>query len=299
VVVTITGSGPQDRDECVVGVRPFRQLADELGRHGIATLRYDDRGVARSTGDFKAATPVDFADDAQAAVAFLRSRTDVDTKHIGVLGHSEGGIIGPMVAARDPGVAFVVMWAGTGVPLEQVIVRQTGEISKAEGTPPAQVAHELSLLQTLLRLRHAHKDRDKLRTAVAAETKKMITRKELDEIGDFDIWVDAQIKVVWNPWFNWYLDYDPKTSLSKITVPVLAVNGALDKQVDPTINLAAIKSALANNKDVTIVELPGLNHVFQRAKTGGVSEYVKNPPVIDSSVLDTTTTWIRKHVGSR
>jgi hypothetical protein len=297
VVVTITGSGPQDRDECVVGIRPFAQLADHLARHGIATLRYDDRGIAKSTGDFATATAADFADDAQAAVTFLKARTDIDPNKIGVLGHSEGGIIAPMVAARDKDVTFVVMWAGTGVPLDQVITRQTAEILKAGGTPADKVAHQTAIEQALWKARHTNKDRDKFKAAFTATVKRMLTKAELAEIGDVDAWAESQVAQIWNPWFTWYLDYDPKVTLRKVTQPVLALNGTLDKQVDPTINLPAIKSALAKNKDVSIVEIPGQNHVFQKTKTGAPSEYLTNPPVMDNDVLDITTTWIRKHTG--
>ncbi|HEV7557430.1 MAG TPA: alpha/beta hydrolase, partial [Kofleriaceae bacterium] len=297
VVVTITGSGPQDRDECVVGIRPFAQLADHLARHGIATLRYDDRGTARSTGDFATATAADFADDAQAAVTFLATRTDIDPKKIGLLGHSEGGLIAPIVAARDKDVAFVVMWAGPGVPLDQVIIRQTGEGLKAEGTPKDKVDHALKVQQALWQLRHANKDRDKFKAAFIAASKRLLDKTELAEIKDIDAWAESEISQIWNPWFTWYLDYDPKVTLRKLTQPVLAINGGLDKQVDPTINLPAIKAALAKNKDVSIVEIPGQNHVFQPTKTGAVSEYTKNPTVMDNAVLDTTTAWIRKHTG--
>jgi len=217
VVVTITGSGPQDRDECLVGIRPFGQLADQLARHGVATLRYDDRGTAKSTGDFKAATAADFADDAQAAVTFLTSRTDIDPKKIGVLGHSEGGLIAPMVAARDKDVAFVVMWAGPGVPLDQVIIRQVGEGLKAEGAPKDKVDHEVQVQQALWRLRHAYKDRDKFKAAFIAAAKRLLTKSELAEIKEIDTWAESEVSQIWNPWFTWYLDYDPKVTIRRST----------------------------------------------------------------------------------
>lgn len=297
VVVLVTGSGPQDRDECVLGIRPFHQLADHLARHGVATLRYDDRGTARSTGDFAAATAADFADDAEAAVRFLATRTDVDPKKVGVLGHSEGGAIAPMIAARDKAVAFIVLWAGPGLPFDQIIIRQAGELARAEGEPADKIAHAVAIQQVLWKLMHGYTDRGKFKAAFGAAVKARLDKKSLSELGTFDIWLESQVAAVWTPWFRWYLGYDPQATLRKVTCPVLAINGALDKQVDAKQNLPAIKAALAHNKDVSIIELPGVNHVFQATKTGAFSEYAKNPPVMDASVLDATTIWIRTHTG--
>src|SRR5262249_26381949 len=132
-VVLVTGSGPQDRDECVFGVRPFRELAAHLARHGIASLRYDDRGTAKATGTFRGATTDDFADEARAAIRFLATRSDIDSRRIGVLGHSEGGIVAPLVASRDPDVAFIVLWAAPGLPMSVVDIEQTEQMMRADG----------------------------------------------------------------------------------------------------------------------------------------------------------------------
>jgi uncharacterized protein len=299
VVVLVTGSGPQDRDECVLGVRPFRQLADHLARHGIATLRYDDRGTAKSTGDFATATAADFADDADAAVAWLAARTDVDVHHVGVLGHSEGGLIAPMVAVRDKRVAFIVLWAGPGVPLDQVIVQQVGDIGRAEGAKPDEVAREVALEKAAFRAMHRARTEDELRAALKKRVVASLSKAELAKIGDLDAVLAAKTKQLWTPWFRWYLRYDPARTLARVKVPVLAVNGGMDKQVDARTNLAAIRRALArgHDRDVKLVTLPGLNHLFQQTRTGAVSEYARNPPALDPSVLDITTTWIRAHAG--
>jgi alpha-beta hydrolase superfamily lysophospholipase len=159
--VLVTGSGPQDRDECVFGVRPFRQLADHLARQGIASLRYDDRGTASSTGDFAAATAADFADDAAAAVEFLTARSEIDPHRIGVLGHSEGGVIAPMVATRLRAVAFIVLWAGPGLSLLDIVVQQTEDIMRVEREPAAKIAREVTLeRQALIALRAAASAQD-------------------------------------------------------------------------------------------------------------------------------------------
>jgi dienelactone hydrolase len=282
-VVLVTGSGPQDRDECVYGVRPFRQLADHLARHGIAALRYDDRGTASSTGDFKAATAVDFADDAEAAVRFLRARPEIDPKRVGVLGHSEGGLIAPMLAARTRDVAFIVLWAGPGLAMPEVDLQQTADMLRAEGATAAAIDTAVDHERRVIAALRAAKTEAELRTALHA-------------IVADDGWVDGKVKENWSPWLRWYLDYDPAATLAKVRCPVLALNGGLDTQVAARTNLAAIKRALAGNPDVDIVELPGLNHLFQPTKTGALSEYQTNPPVLDPAVLEATTRWIARHV---
>lgn len=284
-VVLVTGSGPQDRDECVFGVRPFRALADHLARHGIATLRYDDRGTAGSTGDFAAATAVDFADDAQAAVRFLRERPEIDPPRIGVLGHSEGGLIAPMVALRTRDVAFIVLWAGPGLAMPEVDLQQTADMMRAEGAPRTAISDEVDHERRVLAALRVARTEAELRTALRA-------------IVADDAWITAKVKQNWTPWLRWYLDYDPAATLAKVRCPVLAVNGAMDTQVAARPNLAAIRRALeaGHNTDFAVVELPGLNHLFQPARTGAVSEYATNPPVLGAAVLDTTTQWIVRHV---
>ncbi|HUJ60631.1 MAG TPA: alpha/beta hydrolase [Kofleriaceae bacterium] len=282
-VVMVTGSGPQDRDECVYGVRPFRQLADYLARHGIASLRYDDRGTARSTGDFAAATPPDFADDARAALALLRTRAEIDPARIGILGHSEGGIIAPMVAAQTRDVAFIVLWAGPALPMPEVDVQQTGDMMRAEGAPEAAVASEVSRERRVM-------------AALATAHSEAELRAALRAISDDPAWIDARVADTWSPWLRWYLDYDPAATLAKLRCPVLALDGSLDMQVAAAPNLAAIRKALAHHADVEVDELPGLNHLFQRARTGAVSEYAQHP-AIDDAVLEVTTRWIAKHAG--
>ena len=292
VVVTVTGSGPQDRDECLLGIRPFRQLAETLAKRGIATLRYDDRGTAKSTGDFKTATAADFADDAQAAVAWLRAQSQ--TARIGILGHSEGGLIAPMVAARDPQVDFIVMWAGPGVPLDEVIMKQSHDIGLAEGTAASAVARADRISALTWKAFRAAKDQAAFKAALTASLT-ALPPADRAEVTDIPAFVDASLQQLWTPWFRWYNHYDPAKTLAKVTVPVLAINGGMDRQVDAKTNLAVIKRALAKNKDVTILELPGLNHIFQHTSTGAVSEYAKNPPLLDAAVLDATADWIALH----
>ena len=266
-VVLITGSGPQDRDETLLGHKPFLILADYLTRHGIVVLRADDRGTAKSTGDFKTATTADFATDTEAGIAYLKTRAEVNPRKIGLIGHSEGGVIAPMIAARNKDVAFIVMMAGTGVPGDQVIVAQGEAIEVASGKSSEEAA------------KNATKEKEIL-TLVETEKDKAVLEKELKEklAGQIpEAQIGLQIEQVTSPWFRYFLTYDPATALRKVTCPVLAINGSLDKQVLPAQNLPAIRKALeeGGNKHFEVDELPGLNHLFQTAKTGAPSEYAE------------------------
>jgi len=283
-VVLITGSGPQDRDESLLGHKPFLVLSDYLTRHGIAVLRADDRGTAKSTGIFATATTADFATDTEAGIAYLKTRAEVDPHKIGLIGHSEGGVIAPMVAARSKDVAFIVMMAGTGVPGDQILVAQGEAIQLANGKSPAEAAKD------------AAKEKEML-TLVETEKDSAVLEKELKEkmAGDVpDAQIGAQIKQITSPWFRYFLTYDPATALRKLTCPVLAINGELDKQVLPKQNLPPIRKALedSGNKHYEVDELPSLNHLFQTAKTGAPSEYAEIEETMSPVALEKMSTWI-------
>ena len=285
-VVLITGSGPQDRDESLLGHKPFLVLSDYLTRHGIAVLRADDRGTAKSTGDFATATTADFATDTEAGVAYLKTRPEIDPHKIGLIGHSEGGVIAPMVAARNKDVAFIVMMAGTGVPGDQILPAQGEAIAVALGKSPEEAA------------KNAAKEKEML-TLVETEKDEAVLEKELREKMAGDVpepQIGAQIKQVTSPWFRYFLTYDPATALRKVTCPVLAINGSLDKQVLPSQNLPAIRKALqeGGNKNYEVDELPGLNHLFQTAQTGSPAEYSQIGETISPVALDKMTSWILK-----
>jgi len=285
-VVLITGSGPQDRDESLMGHKPFLILSDYLTRHGIAVLRADDRGTGKSTGDFEGATTADFATDTEAGIAYLKTRPEVDLRKIGLIGHSEGGVIAPMIAARNHDVAFIVMMAGTGVPGDQVLVAQSEAIEVASGNDPAAAA------------RNAAKEKDML-TLVETEKDPDILAKKLREkmAGDVpDALIGLQMKQLTSAWFRYFLTYDPATALRKVTCPVLVLNGSLDKQVLPSQNLPAIRKALeeAGNQHAEIDELPGLNHLFQTAKTGAPAEYAQIEETMSPVALEKISAWIQK-----
>jgi pimeloyl-ACP methyl ester carboxylesterase len=306
-VVLISGSGPENRDEEVFGHKPFLVLADYLARQGIAVLRYDDRGVGKSGGDGKTATTADLATDALAAFEYLKNRKDIDPKHIGLIGHSEGGVIAPIVANQVPDVAFVVLMAGTGVPGDSVLMLQSQLVAKAEGAADSTLAKSAVAQRALLDL--AKTDLDS--AALAAKLRPLLKQSmaqlspaDSQKVSSADTSsqaVEAQVQQVLTPWFHYFLNYDPRPALMKLKQPVLAIVGGKDVQVAPKENLAAIEAALkaGGNKDFTVRELPGLNHLFQTANTGGVSEYKKIEETISPSALKVMGDWIIAHTSAR
>lgn len=284
-VVLIAGSGPNTRDEDVFGHKVFLVLADALNRAGIAVLRYDKRGVGASTGHYAQATTADFANDAEAAARWLSARKDVKT--IGLIGHSEGGIIAPIVANRDPKVAFVVLLAGSGVRGDRLLLSQQESIGRASGLSEnvlSQAAAANRLIYDAIIADPAHAD--------AAARAVVEAQKTPDHPQDPKT-VDAIIKQITTPWMVHFLSYDPQPELKKLKTPVLALIGEKDLQVPADENLPALRDALKDNKDATVSELPGLNHMFQTATTGAPSEYAETEETIAPSALKLITDWIR------
>ncbi len=285
-VLLITGSGPQDRDESLMGHKPFLVLSDYLTRHGIAVLRADDRGIGKSTGDFATATTADFATDAEAGVALLKTRPEVDPHRIGLIGHSEGGIIAPMVAARNKDVAFIVLLAGTGTPGIDIITGQTRLIAEVSGASKDDAEKAASEERAMLQAVVSEKD-------PAALDKKL--REQL--AGQMpEAQVNIAIKQVTSPWFKYFLAYDPAPALRQVKCPVLALDGSKDLQVPPEQNLAAIRAALkaGGNTNFEVKELPNLNHLFQTAKTGSPAEYASIEETFAPVALSTIGDWILK-----
>ena len=294
--IMITGSGQQDRDETLMGHKPFWVIADYLSRHGIAVLRVDDRGVGKSTGDAGKATSADFATDSNAAFAYLRTRKDIQPKAIGFIGHSEGGMIGPIAMANNKGAAFLVMMAGPGTALDQLLLSQRRLIGTTQGLSEADLNRAEPIMARLFKAMASGATYD---DGLAA-AKAVLTPEAMAAIGA-PAGTNPQIILaqVGNPWFRYFLQYDPAPNLRAIKVPVLALNGSLDRQVPPKENLAAIKAATKDNKDVTIVEIPGLNHLFQTAKTGGVGEYAQIEETIAPVALEQMASWINARFGKK
>jgi pimeloyl-ACP methyl ester carboxylesterase len=304
VVLMITGSGPQNRDEELLGHKPFWIIADYLTRRGVAVLRVDDRGVGKSTGKFDNATSADFATDVLAGIAYLKTRKEIDPKQIGLIGHSEGGLIAPMVAAKSPDVAFIVMMAGPGVTGEEILYEQAALIQKASGAPESAVAWNRKLQHQLFAIVKSEPDsaaaEKQLDTAMDAAAKQMTAAEKKQLGGDVGAALQAQVKSVNSPWFRYFLTYDPRPALRKVRCPVLAINGERDLQVPPKQNLPEIEAALkaGGNTDYTIKELPQLNHLFQTATSGSPAEYSKIEETVSPLALETMADWIVKHTSA-
>lgn len=283
-VLLLSGSGPHDRDESLMGHKPFLVLADYLTRKGIVVLRADKRGVGKSGGNYSQAVMADFASDAEAGVAYLKTRLEVDRHKIGLVGHSEGGVEAPMAAAHNPDAAFVVMMAGMGVPGDQLLPEQMTLIEQAAGKRPEEIQKDLAIQRELLAI--AEKDKDE------ATLEKDAREKLAGKVPDAQI--EMQVKAVSSPWFRGLLTYDPAPTLSHLTCPVLAINGEKDVQVSPEQNLPPIRKALeaGGNKNFEVDELPGLNHLFQPAKTGGIGEYAEIEETMSPVAMEKVANWI-------
>lgn len=301
IVVLISGSGPQDRNEESPGLnhRPFLVLSDYLTRQGVAVLRYDDRGMGKSTGTFATANTADFADDAEAAVKYILSHPDLKNMTIGLIGHSEGGMIAPMIASRNPNVKFIVSMAGPGIPIVQLYTQQLGEIMKQSGLSTTLAAQKIA---TNLKVFTAMKDTKTLPLQQAATEVEGVLRKELslqtDDKPDSaatEAIVKQTIDAFKTPWFRYFIAFDPTDYLTRTTCPVLAINGTLDYQVAAKENLAGIKAGLekAGNKNFEIVPLEGLNHLFQKAITGAGAEYSTIEETINPAALEKVSAWIK------
>jgi len=299
-VVFVTGSGPQDRNEEVMGHRPFLVISDYLARHGIASLRYDDRGTAKSTGSFDAATSADFAIDAEAAVRFVKGVPNV-ASNVGILGHSEGGLIGPMVAARSRAVDFLVLLAGPGVADDSLLILQTRAVGLASGTPPDQVERGMVIKRRLFKAVLESKDSADAVTKLASAKEDALSSVPEERRGATAQQIDQSIPQLTSPWFRYFIHYDPRVALNHVHIPVLALGGTLDVQVPAKENLRAIDAALkgAGNRDFRVVELARLNHLFQTAKTGSPTEYSIIDETISPAVLDLIATWITQRFGTR
>jgi fermentation-respiration switch protein FrsA (DUF1100 family) len=299
-VMLITGSGPQNRDEEIFGHCPFLVLSDYLTRQGIAVLRVDDRGVGGSTGNSLQATTEDFAGDVLAGIEYLKNRKEIDPTRIGLIGHSEGGIIAPIVAVQSQDVAFIVMMAGTGLTGEEIIYLQSDLINRAEGASNETIAMNEALTKGMFSIVKQEQNNtvaeEEIRKFLRAEMANMSEEeKNLSSYSEANL--DAQIEAILSPWMRFFLTYDPKPTLMKVKCPVLAINGEKDLQVPPEENLRAIEDALkaGGNKNYTVKEMPGLNHLFQTAQTGSPTEYAKIEETISPAALEFIGDWILEH----
>ncbi|PKP38391.1 MAG: alpha/beta hydrolase [Bacteroidetes bacterium HGW-Bacteroidetes-14] len=293
-VILVSGSGPQNRDEELVGHKPFLVISDYLTKRGIAVLRYDDRGVGKSKGKHSSATTFDFASDAYAAVEYLRNREEMKGIKIGIAGHSEGGIIAPLVAERDKELGFIILMAGPGVSGAQIIISQQRLIGERSGADKATLDEYESITRDLYKLIETEKDNPDIKVKLMD-----FFSKNAPEASEKQL--EAQIAAVAYPWMITFVTHDPSETLTKLTLPVLAINGTNDLQVPYRENLGKIRSSLLkahnNNeasfsKNVEIIEYDGLNHLFQHSETGLPAEYGKIEETISPDVLEKMASWI-------
>lgn len=288
--VLIAGSGPNNRNETVFGHNVFWVLADALSRHGLAVLRMDKRGVGQSGGNAATATMAAYAADTEAGIEFLRRQPEIDARKIGLIGHSEGGAIAPMVAARHPGqVAFVVMLAGPAIPGGALIVAQVEALNRAAGASAAEAAENGQIEAAFVRAVLTAPDPADVRASVEAAVK----------AGKLPASILAKVPVPFPSELYSLYQFDPAPYLRQLRCPVLALDGSKDTQVPAAVNIPALRSELANDPRATIVEAPGLNHLFQPAKTGAVSEYASSPITFAPAALDRIESWLAGVVGTQ
>ncbi len=296
-VILITGSGSQDRDSTIAGHRPFLVLADYLTRRGIAVLRVDDRGVGGSDLGSLRATTENFVGDVLAGVEYLKSRKEINPKQIGLVGHSEGGMIAPMAAVRSKDVSFIVMLSGMGQTGEDVILTQLALIQEASGAKPEIVAAAVDFQKSLFAIITSEPDdklaEGKINEMLSARKSKM-NEQQIREFARVEADIKAGMPNLLSPWYRYFLAFNPRPVLEKVSVPVLALNGENDVQIASKENLALISAALkaGKNKDFTVKSFPKLNHLFQTSQTGLPVEYDANEETISPLVLETVSSWI-------
>ena len=293
-VVLIGGSGPGTRDEEILRHKIFLVLADALNRRGIAVLRYDKRGVGESSGDFATASLSDFAADAESALVFLKSRPEIAADHIGLVGHSEGGAVAPMVANRNPSARFVVLMAAPGMRIGTLLRLQNARIAKASGVSDAEIARKDAFYGKLAADLAAARTEDQALAVARADVAQAVTEQNVAAAN-----ADGFVHMVTSRWSREAFGYDPVPPLRRLRTPVLALNGSLDLQVPADEDLGPIKAALQADPDVTIVELPNLNHLFQTARVGTPAEYGDIEETIAPAALKVIADWVVAHGGFR
>jgi len=300
-VILISGSGPQNRDEELMGHKPFLVLADHLTKNGFAVLRFDDRGTAESTGDYKTATSLDFARDVESAIKYLQTRKEINKNQIGLIGHSEGGIIAPIVAARSKDINFIVLLAGTGIRGDQILLLQQELIGKASGASDTDLQKAKVINKGAFDIILKSNNIESLETELTNYIKQaLIDNPESEKPAGMsdDDYVKLQVNQLTSPWMIYFIKYDPAPILEKVNCPVLAINGEKDLQVPAKVNLEAIENALeeGGNKNVTTKVLPNLNHLFQECETGSPGEYATIEQTFSPIALAEISNWILNQV---
>lgn len=299
VVILISGSGPQDRDETFMGHKPFLVLADHLTKQGIGVLRFDDRGQGVSTGDFGSATTEDFSKDVLSAISYLKTRNDIDKTHIGLIGHSEGGIIAPLAANNSKDVAFMVLLASTGISGTELSVMQSKTLRqfpvKDEKTYEENARKAIAIVTS-------SNSEQEIKTELTAHYNAFI-RPILKDLNvpekNINAFISNQVNTSIKPWSRYFLQYNPADEIEKLQIPVLSLNGSKDTQVNAKINQNGIRQALikGGNKDYKILELENLNHFFQECNTGKMDEYRKIEQTFSPIALKEISSWVLEHIN--
>ncbi len=293
VVLFVSGSGQQNRDEELMNHKPFLVIADYFARRGIAVLRYDDRGVGRSTGDAAKATTLDFADDAEAAFTFLRKHKRIDSKRVGIVGHSEGALIAQIVAARCRKVSFVAFLGGQGCSGAEVLLQQNRSLFALQGVADSLIDLRLACMREFFNIADTIDPKGKMIPAlqeVVARVCPGMGKSELEAIG-----MDKKSLFVWSqqlqlPWFKTFLKLNPAEYLPKVRCRILALGGEKDLQVPAKENLEKIKALTSGKADTRL--MPSLNHLFQHCTTGSPEEYLTIEETISPEVLEILANWI-------
>lgn len=296
-VILISGSGPQNRDEEILGHKPFLVLADYLTRKGIAVLRYDDRGTAKSTGNFATSTSWDLARDAKAAFNYLSTRNEINKEIIGMIGHSEGGVIAPLVASDNPNINFIVLLAGPGIRGYELLLQQQKLIAEASGISRIKIEQNSDVYKGAFNILLKNKSTEEERVELTQYFKRLFNDMPINYkpggINDED-YIEMQVSQLTSPWMNYFIKYNPGPILTKVKCPVLALNGEKDLQVAPKANLEAIENAVkgGGNTKITVTELANLNHLFQECNTGLPGEYGTIQQTFSPLALETISKWI-------
>jgi pimeloyl-ACP methyl ester carboxylesterase len=307
LIILITGSGKQDRDETIFDHKPFAVIADYLTKKGFAVMRVDDRGAGKSTGNFNNSTTADFALDVEEHIRYAKSLSMVDTTKIGLLGHSEGGLIAPMVAARNKAVAFVVLMAGPGVPITDLMAMQNEKVLKSVGITPAAIDAYIPLYKQIMLTVISTSNKQEAISKSTELTKNWFNTTDkafvkattnISTEADINSYATRMAETLSTNWWKYFAAYNPQPALQKLKCPVLALNGSADIQVPAVENLNAIEAVLkkAGNNNFTIHKFEGLNHLFQKCTKCTVAEYGQLENTIEPEVLDTIGDWLNKNV---
>ena len=306
VIILIAGYGKNDRN-LSYAKEQFKVIAEHFSNNGIACLRYDKRGVGKSTGNFDTATTYDFAQDARAGVTYLKTRTDIDTHKIGLMGHSEGGLMASIIASESTNIAFIILSGAAVLTNVHDFIKMSHLQMKADGASEHFLRHDGAMREklffTITQINDCALAETKLRTIIShylsesTEEEKIQATKLHFAITEKN--TDAIIKTFNSTWYRYFLSCNPPHFLQKVTVPTLAINGSLDWIAYPGMTFPIMKQALSHNHHATFVEMPGLNHSLQTCATGAMAEYMTNEETIAPSVLELMTSWIIKRYTTK